>query len=81
MCIIFPFFIAYIIQLKYISDNHIDYSKVMNENCGTFYELPISTTELCIRTENIKNMSAQSTPLLKITLGNDKFVFYIIICR
>jgi hypothetical protein len=54
---------------KCISDNYVDYSKVVNENCGTFYEIPVSTTELRIRTENIKNISM---PSLKIALGNDK---------
>lgn len=44
----------------------------MNENCGTFYEIPVSTTELHIRTGNIKNISVQSTPSLKIALGNDE---------
>lgn len=53
--------------MKYILDNYIDYSKVMNEDCGTLHERSISTTELYIKTENIL---IQSAPLLKIALGN-----------
>ncbi|XP_020285907.1 acylglycerol kinase, mitochondrial isoform X2 [Pseudomyrmex gracilis] len=49
-------------------DNHIDYSKIINENCATFYEMPVSTTELCISTENSKN-SVESVPSLQIALG------------
>jgi len=51
----------------FVSDNHVDYSKVMNEDCGIFHELPISTTELCIKTEN---MPVYAVPLLKIALGS-----------
>ncbi|XP_011882144.1 PREDICTED: acylglycerol kinase, mitochondrial isoform X2 [Vollenhovia emeryi] len=50
----------------FVSENHVDYSKVINEDCGVFHNMPISTTELCIKTENVSN---QSAPLLKIALG------------
>lgn len=59
----------------FVSDNHVDYSKVKNENCGTFYELPVSTTEFCISTENTKNMSVQKVPLLKIALGPENISY------
>ncbi|XP_029673153.1 acylglycerol kinase, mitochondrial isoform X1 [Formica exsecta] len=52
-----------------VPDNHVDYSKVINEDCGIFYERPISTTELCITTENVMNVPVQSMPSLKIALG------------
>ncbi|EZA62691.1 Acylglycerol kinase, mitochondrial [Ooceraea biroi] len=55
----------------FVPDNRVDYSKVTNEDCDTFYEMPISTTELCIRTENTKNLPVQSAPSLKIALGPD----------
>ena len=62
----------------YISDNHVDYSKVVNKECGTFHELPISTTELCISTKNVTNEEVQSTPSLNIALGKtDEFRYYI----
>lgn len=54
-----------------ISGNHVDYSKVINEDCDTFHELSISTTELHIKTENV-NIPVQSAPSLKVALGNDK---------
>lgn len=47
----------------------------MNEDCGIFHEMPISTTQLSIKTENV---SVQSMPLLKMTLGNNN-VSYICI--
>ncbi|KAL0100333.1 hypothetical protein PUN28_019594 [Cardiocondyla obscurior] len=50
----------------FVSDNHIDYSKVINENCGTLHEMSISTTELCVK---IESMPVQTMPLLKIALG------------
>ena len=37
--------------------------------------MPISTTELCIKTENV---SVQSMPLLKITLGNNNILYMYI---
>ncbi|XP_070158790.1 acylglycerol kinase, mitochondrial isoform X2 [Polyergus mexicanus] len=52
-----------------VPDNHVDYSKIVNEDCGIFYEIPISTTELCITTENVMNVLVQSLPSLKIALG------------
>ncbi|XP_071568150.1 acylglycerol kinase, mitochondrial isoform X1 [Temnothorax nylanderi] len=55
-----------------VSDNHVDYSKVMNEDCGLFHEMPILTTELCIKTENV---SVQSAPLLKIALGPENISY------
>ncbi|KAL6447224.1 hypothetical protein ACFW04_001482 [Cataglyphis niger] len=51
-----------------IPDNHVDYSKVVNKDCGILYEIPISTTELCITTENVMN-PVQPMPSLKIALG------------
>lgn len=51
------------------SESHIDYSKIVNKDCGIFHEMPISTTELCIRTKNVNNVSVGSTPSLNIALG------------
>ncbi|EFN62771.1 Acylglycerol kinase, mitochondrial [Camponotus floridanus] len=53
----------------FVPDNHVDYSKVVNEDCGTFSEIPISTIELCITTENLMNVPVRSIPSLKIALG------------
>ncbi|XP_036147827.1 acylglycerol kinase, mitochondrial isoform X2 [Monomorium pharaonis] len=53
-------------------DNHIDYSKVVNKDCGKFYEMFISTTELCIKT---KNLPIQSTPSLKVNLGPENISY------
>ncbi|XP_011636985.1 acylglycerol kinase, mitochondrial isoform X1 [Pogonomyrmex barbatus] len=55
-------------------DNPVDYSKVINVDCGIFHEMPISTTELCIKTDNI-NVPVQSTPSLKITLGPENISY------
>lgn len=44
----------------------------MNEDCGIFHKMLISTTELCIRTENVDDLSVQSMPSLKIAFGKDK---------
>ncbi|XP_014471802.1 PREDICTED: acylglycerol kinase, mitochondrial [Dinoponera quadriceps] len=53
---------------QFISDNHIDYSKVINEDCAIFHELSISTTELHIKTENV---NSRSVPSLEVSLGPD----------
>lgn len=50
----------------------IDYSKITNENCGIFYEVPISTTDLYIKTSTIDNAELQKHSSLKIQLGNTK---------
>lgn len=47
----------------------------MNEDCGILYEIPISTTELCITTENVMNVPVQSMPSLKIALGKFKYLY------
>ncbi|XP_032685055.1 acylglycerol kinase, mitochondrial isoform X2 [Odontomachus brunneus] len=54
----------------FVPDNHVDYSKVINEDCGTFHELSISTTELHIKTENV-NIPVQSAPLLKVAVAQN----------
>jgi len=43
--------------------------------------MSISTTELCIKTENMKNVPVQSTPLLKVALGNEinVYLYHLII--
>ncbi|KAH0950761.1 hypothetical protein HN011_005621 [Eciton burchellii] len=58
-----------------VSDNRIDYSKVTNEDCDKLHEISISTTELCIKTENMKNVPVQSTPLLKVALGPENISY------
>lgn len=52
----------------------IDYSKITNENCGIFYEIPISTTDLYIKTSTIDNAELQKHSSLKIQLGNTKTI-------
>ncbi|XP_078037482.1 acylglycerol kinase-like protein Mulk [Augochlora pura] len=47
----------------------IDYSKIVNEQCGISYELPISTNELHVESSNIEKsepLSSQSCLKLKI---------------
>lgn len=65
-------FISIIKVHIYISENHIAYSKVVNEDCGIFHDMSISTMELYIKTENIDNTPVRSTPSLKVDFGNDK---------
>jgi len=48
----------------------------MNEDCDKLHEMSISTTELYIKTENTKNMPVQSTPSLKVALGNKINVYF-----
>ncbi|XP_072761009.1 acylglycerol kinase, mitochondrial isoform X2 [Anoplolepis gracilipes] len=59
----------------FVSDNYVDYSKVINEDCGTLYEMPISTTELYITTENVMNIPVKSMPSLKIALGPENISY------
>lgn len=48
----------------------IDYSKVINENCGIFHELSVSTNELHIESSNINKLQVASPSSLKIEIGN-----------
>ncbi|XP_033225828.1 acylglycerol kinase, mitochondrial [Belonocnema kinseyi] len=50
------------------SDN-VDYSKVNNENCGIYKEVPIASTELHITTNNVLLNDEESEPGVKVELG------------
>ncbi|XP_035728733.1 acylglycerol kinase, mitochondrial-like isoform X3 [Vespa mandarinia] len=56
-------------KATFTSDMVIDYSKITNENCGVFYEIPISTTDLYIKTSTIDNAELNNHSSLKIQLG------------
>ncbi|XP_076654981.1 acylglycerol kinase-like protein Mulk [Halictus rubicundus] len=48
----------------------IDYSKIVNEQCGVPHELPISTNELHIESSNVeKSEISSSPPSLKLKIG------------
>ncbi|XP_058804230.1 acylglycerol kinase, mitochondrial isoform X2 [Phymastichus coffea] len=50
-------------------DNNADHSKIINKNCSIVHEIPISTTELHIKTENVKVDKKNMIPSLKVELG------------
>ncbi|XP_025162874.1 acylglycerol kinase, mitochondrial isoform X2 [Harpegnathos saltator] len=50
----------------FIPDNHVDYSKVINEDCGILHDLTVCTTEIHIKTENANSKSASS---IKVSIG------------
>ncbi|XP_066599322.1 acylglycerol kinase, mitochondrial [Prorops nasuta] len=52
--------------------SQIDYSKIINENCGSVHELPLSATELQILTGNINSNSEMDKPALQVQLGPEK---------
>ncbi|XP_046610154.1 acylglycerol kinase, mitochondrial [Neodiprion virginianus] len=47
----------------------IDYSKVINEKCGSLHEIPIVTTELKMITSNLDSPTDHSVPAIKVHLG------------
>ncbi|XP_014601075.1 PREDICTED: acylglycerol kinase, mitochondrial [Polistes canadensis] len=47
----------------------IDYSKITNENCNVSYEVPISTTDLYIKTSSLDDAEHQNHSSLKVLLG------------
>lgn len=55
--------------MKIAGEKTIDFSKVLNENCGQVREIPISSTELQIKTQNIDQTENVSVPSVKIELG------------
>ncbi|XP_043251580.1 acylglycerol kinase, mitochondrial [Colletes gigas] len=62
---------AFVSRRNTITDN-VDYSRIINENCGVRHELPVSTSELHIETSNIdKSQALSSSPLssLKVKKG------------
>nr|XP_033327193.1 acylglycerol kinase, mitochondrial isoform X1 [Megalopta genalis] len=59
----------------------IDYSKIVNEQCGISYELPISTNELHIESSNIEkseDLSQQSSLKLKIGPKDSGYFFFVL---
>ncbi|XP_031833350.1 acylglycerol kinase-like protein Mulk isoform X2 [Nomia melanderi] len=58
------------IPRKRVPTPEIDYSQVINEQCGLSHELPLSTCELHIESSNIeKSESPSSTSSLKLKIG------------
>lgn len=73
LSVVYDFLIFYMVFYMNeicILGNYIDYSKIMNEDCGTLHELSVLTTEVHIKTEDVNNIPVQSAPSLKVALGN-----------
>ncbi|XP_011300465.1 acylglycerol kinase, mitochondrial [Fopius arisanus] len=49
--------------------NEIDYSKVQNDKCGQYNEIPINATEISLITSNVKNPVKEGPPSVKLHLG------------
>ncbi|KAG7197447.1 hypothetical protein KM043_013297 [Ampulex compressa] len=58
------------------SEKVIDYSKILNENCGIYHELPISTTELSIKTDTIAKTEGHTAPSLNIFMGPEHTSYF-----
>ncbi|XP_053978909.1 acylglycerol kinase, mitochondrial isoform X2 [Hylaeus volcanicus] len=55
---------------KSATTEYVDYSNIINENCGNLHELSISTNELHIETSNIDKLQSFSSPSsLKVKKG------------
>ncbi|XP_054003363.1 acylglycerol kinase, mitochondrial isoform X2 [Hylaeus anthracinus] len=55
---------------KSATTKYVDYSNIINENCGNLHELSISTNELHIETSNIDKLQSFSSPSsLKVKKG------------
>ncbi|OXU30059.1 hypothetical protein TSAR_015262, partial [Trichomalopsis sarcophagae] len=57
--------------IKKTDEKAIDYSKVINENCGVIREIPVSATELRITTQNVDQKNDRLIPSVTIELGPD----------
>lgn len=58
---------------SFVDEKAIDYSKVINENCGVIREIPVSATELRIITQNVDQTKNKFMPSVTIELGNDLY--------
>ncbi|KAI4492322.1 hypothetical protein M0802_009832 [Mischocyttarus mexicanus] len=56
-------------KTTFASEKVIDYSKITNENCNVSHEVPISTTDLFIKTSSIDVGEHQKHSSLKVQLG------------
>nr|XP_012137674.1 PREDICTED: acylglycerol kinase, mitochondrial isoform X2 [Megachile rotundata] len=52
-----------------MTEGSVDYSKITNENCGIFHELPVKTSELHIEASDIDKEQVKSPSSLKIEIG------------
>lgn len=52
------------------ANNEIDYSRVKNDKCGQYNEIPINATELSLITSNVRNPVKEGPPSLRLQLGN-----------
>lgn len=57
-------------------ENKIDYSKIINNKCGEYKEMPISSTELSLISSNLYDNSNETHSSVKIYLGNNIFYIY-----
>lgn len=62
-------------KIIFTGSSNIDYSKITNNNCGIVHEVPISTTELHIKTENIDKLKKESAPSVTVELGMNNLLF------
>lgn len=53
----------------FITDTGIDHSKIQNDNCGIFHEVPISTTDLCITTSTMGGTKSSQNSSLNVQLA------------
>ncbi|XP_074103368.1 acylglycerol kinase-like protein Mulk [Cotesia typhae] len=62
-------------KVTYAQSNEIDYSKVKNDNCDTFKETSITTTELSLTTLNTDKLKP-GVPAVKLQIGPEHISFF-----
>lgn len=60
---------AFLPKRTFTLDAGIDYSKIKNDSCGIFHEVPISTTDLHIKTSTIDGARSLENSSLRVQLG------------
>ncbi|XP_034950527.1 acylglycerol kinase, mitochondrial [Chelonus insularis] len=55
--------------------NEPDYSRIKNENCNKYHEVPITATELSIVTRNVEHSLAENLPAMKLKLGPENISY------
>lgn len=66
---------VFIPRRGYSQSNQVDYSKIKNDKCGQFTEIPISSTELSLTTSNLNHLNHQEISSVKLQLGNNNIFF------
>ncbi|KAK0170948.1 hypothetical protein PV328_008724 [Microctonus aethiopoides] len=66
---------VFIPKKRVYAHDEIDYSRIKNDKCGQYNEIPVTTTELSLITRNVKNLLEKSPPSMKLFIGPESISY------